>query len=172
MQAKLAFYASGSGHLELIDTYLLFGDPATAPATAIDAVDDSGATLNGATGGTSITNVLGNDTLNGGAANTSNVTITAVGAWPTGISLNTSKGAVNVAAGTASNTYTAQYQILRPGQFNRVRHCHSDGRCGRPDARQERHRKLLPGSREPAALFIPGDEQWFCGFVRPGDGNG
>ncbi len=65
MQAKLAFYASGSGHLELIDTYLLFGDPATAPATAIDAVDDSGATLNGATGGTSITNVLGNDTLTG-----------------------------------------------------------------------------------------------------------
>jgi len=77
----------------------------------VDAVNDSGTPLAGAVGGTSLANVLVNDTLNGAPATTSNVTITTVGTWPTGVTLNTTTGAVSVAAGTAANTYTPQYQI-------------------------------------------------------------
>ncbi len=83
----------------------------TVPVVTVDAVNDSGTPLAGAVGGTSLANVLVNDTLNGSAATTSNVTITAVGTWPTGVTLNTTTGAVSVAPGTAANTYTPQYQI-------------------------------------------------------------
>jgi LPXTG-site transpeptidase (sortase) family protein len=83
----------------------------TVPVVVIDAVNDSGMAINGSVGGTSIADVLVNDTLNGAAATTGNVTITAVGIWPSGVTLNTSTGAVTVASGTAAGTYTPQYQI-------------------------------------------------------------
>ncbi len=83
----------------------------TSTAVAIDAVDDSGATINSASGGTSVSNVLANDTLNGATATPGSVTLTVVGTWPTGITLNTGTGEVTVAPGTTPNTYTPQYQI-------------------------------------------------------------
>jgi hypothetical protein len=83
----------------------------SSTVVAIDAVNDSGTAVDTVLGGTSIANVLVNDTLNGAAATTSNVTITAMGTWPSGITLNTSTGAVSVAPGTAVGTYTPQYQI-------------------------------------------------------------
>jgi hypothetical protein len=94
----------------------------TVPVIAINAVNDSGTTINGASGGTSIANVLVNDTLNGVAASTSTVTISAVSTWPTGITLNTGTGAVSVAPGTAAGNYTPQYRICsKPSQASAAR---------------------------------------------------
>jgi hypothetical protein len=78
---------------------------------SINAVDDDGGTISQATGGTAVANVLANDTLNGAQATTSTVTLTIVGTWPNGITLDTGTGAASVAAGTEAGTYTPQYQI-------------------------------------------------------------
>jgi hypothetical protein len=83
----------------------------TVPVVTIQAVNDNGSAINSASGGTSIANVLVNDTLSGLPATTGNVTITATGSWPAGVTLNTGTGAVSVAPGTAAGTYTPQYQI-------------------------------------------------------------
>ncbi|SEB07557.1 hypothetical protein SAMN05443667_1261, partial [Flavobacterium gillisiae] len=64
-----------------------------------------------ATGGIAITTVLSNDTTNGVASTTSNSTIAQSGTWPTGISLNTTTGAISVAAGTAPGVYAVAYEL-------------------------------------------------------------
>ncbi|WP_307530168.1 PKD-like domain-containing protein [Pedobacter sp. W3I1] len=76
------------------------------------AVNDSGS-ANSFTGGTAITNVLGNDTYNGGAqANLSNVTITNGTNDSNGkVTLDPATGAVNVAANTPAGIYTLTYTI-------------------------------------------------------------
>ena len=78
-------------------------------AAAIDAIDDSGATTS--LGGTAVANVLANDTLNGGAATTSNVVLTQQSTSNPGIALATSTGAVSVAPGTPAGNYTLTYGI-------------------------------------------------------------
>ena len=83
----------------------------TVPVSTINAVNDTGSTINGTTGGTAIANVLTNDTLNGVAATTANVDIALTSLLPTGISLNTATGAVTVAPGTPAGSYT--FSIIR-----------------------------------------------------------
>ena len=86
---------------------------ATVPVTAaaIDAVNDAGAAVTGASGGQAVANVLVNDTLNGVAATLANVTLSFV-SGTAGVSLNAATGAVTVAAGTAANpAATLTYQI-------------------------------------------------------------
>ena len=83
----------------------------TIPVVTIDAVNDTGSTINGTAGGTAVANVLTNDTLNGVAATTANVDITLASALPAGISFNTATGEVTVAPGTAPGSYTFDYQI-------------------------------------------------------------
>ncbi|MBN8887246.1 MAG: DUF11 domain-containing protein [Rudaea sp.] len=86
----------------------------TKVAGAITANNDTGTAVSSAAGGTSVTNVLSNDSLNGAtptAGTGGTVILTAVGTLPTGITLNTSTGAVNVAAGTAYGNYSFDYQI-------------------------------------------------------------
>ncbi|RDZ29314.1 CARDB domain-containing protein [Lysobacter silvisoli] len=81
----------------------------TVSAAPIDAVDDVvGTPVNGTTGGTAVVNVLGNDTLNGSAATTTNVTLTPVTNGPLTVNAN---GTVDVAPNTPAGTYTATYQI-------------------------------------------------------------
>ncbi|MEG3790167.1 Ig-like domain-containing protein [Lysobacter sp. CCNWLW3] len=78
-------------------------------AAPINAVDDPVATpVNGSTGGTAVVNVLGNDTLNGGAATTSNVTLAPVTSGPLTVNAD---GTVDVAPNTPAGTYTVTYQI-------------------------------------------------------------
>ena len=62
-------------------------------------------------GGTAIANVRSNDTINGIPATSANTTIAAQGIWPAGLSMNTSAGTVDVAAGTAAGTYSMSYQL-------------------------------------------------------------
>ncbi len=76
----------------------------------IVATDDSGG-VPSTTGGTAVANVLANDTLSGGGATTGTVTLSVSGTWPAGITLDTSDGSVDVAAGTAAGTYALTYQI-------------------------------------------------------------
>jgi LruC domain-containing protein/uncharacterized repeat protein (TIGR01451 family) len=76
------------------------------------AVDDNGATLNSATGGVAVANVLTNDLYNGVAIVPSQVTISQVTAPSnSGVVLNTTTGQVTVAPGTPGGTYTLTYKI-------------------------------------------------------------
>ncbi|MFW0740054.1 hypothetical protein ACN1CN_22745, partial [Flavobacterium sp. T12S277] len=81
----------------------------TVTAGAIVATDDAGSSVVGATGGTSLTNVLSNDTLNGSAIVASDVNTTFVSATNPGISLSGTD--VLVAPGTPAGTYTLTYRI-------------------------------------------------------------
>lgn len=88
-------------------------DVATVTVTvvpyAVDAVDDAGTVSR--TGGTAVANVLANDRFNGAAATLSSVTLSLQGAAPAGLSLNTTTGAVTVAANTAKGVYTLSYRL-------------------------------------------------------------
>jgi len=88
-------------------------------ASTIDAIDDSGATINGAVGGQSYPNVLvdavnGNDTLNGANATLgvgNQVDLSLVSSTNAGVTLNTGNGSVNVTAGTPFGNYSLVYKI-------------------------------------------------------------
>ena len=83
----------------------------TVPVVVIDAVNDTGSTVNGLTGGQSLANVLANDALNGSQALLSDVNLTQVSTTNPGVTLNATTGAVNVAPGTPAGTHTLTYQI-------------------------------------------------------------
>ncbi len=75
----------------------------------IIANDDSGTSIIGASGGTSFTNVLTNDTLNGNPVVASQVTVSQVSSTNSGVSLVGNN--VVVAPGTPAGNYTLVYQI-------------------------------------------------------------
>ncbi|WP_281321893.1 gliding motility-associated C-terminal domain-containing protein [Flavobacterium aestivum] len=79
------------------------------PLSVIIANDDVGTPVNGLTGGTSLTNVLSNDTLNGNQATTLNVNIFFGSSTNAGISLSGTD--VVVAPGTPAGNYTLTYRI-------------------------------------------------------------
>ena len=83
--------------------------PTTPTPTAIVAVDDTGTTVNGTTGGTSLTNVLTNDTLDSITATTPTVTITQISSTNTNITLSGTN--VIVAPNTPAGPYSLVYQI-------------------------------------------------------------
>jgi large repetitive protein len=83
----------------------------SVPVVAIDAVNDTGAVVNGFTGGPSVANVLANDTLNGSPVLLGNVILTQVSTTNPGVTLNPANGSVNVAPGTPAGNYTVTYQI-------------------------------------------------------------
>ncbi|MBL7867643.1 MAG: T9SS type A sorting domain-containing protein [Flavobacterium lindanitolerans] len=78
----------------------------------IIANDDLGTALNGLAN-TAITNVLSNDTFNGNPATFPDVTLSFISSTHSGITLNTSTGAVNVSATVPIGTYTLNYQICQ-----------------------------------------------------------
>ncbi|WP_395043054.1 DUF11 domain-containing protein, partial [Flavobacterium sp.] len=75
----------------------------------INAVNDSGILINGYIGGTSLTNVLSNDTLNNISVLPSEVTTSFISSTHPGISLSGTD--VIVAAGTPAGNYTLTYRI-------------------------------------------------------------
>ncbi len=80
----------------------------SAPAIAIDAVNDN---LTVTAGTTSTASVLANDILNGLPATTATVTLVQVSSSNSGITLNTSTGQISVANTVALGNYTLTYQI-------------------------------------------------------------
>lgn len=89
-------------------------DTDTVSVTAkIVAVAESGSAVSGIAS-TPIANVAANDTVNGAAATlgaTGNATVATSGTWPSGISLNTTSGAVTIAATVGPGTYAITYQL-------------------------------------------------------------
>jgi hypothetical protein len=84
-----------------------------AAAQAVNAVPDSG-TADAGIGSRPIANVVANDTVNGAQAvlgASGNATIAKVGSWPSGITLNTTTGAVTTSASLAVGIYSVQYQL-------------------------------------------------------------
>ncbi len=81
-------------------------------ANPISAANDSASGINGAAGASNVVNVLPNDSLNGSAPSTAQVTISVVTpASNPGVTLDTSTGNVSVAAGTPAGTYTIGYRV-------------------------------------------------------------
>jgi uncharacterized repeat protein (TIGR01451 family) len=77
----------------------------------IAPVADSGTSTSGIAA-TPISNVASNDFVNGVAAGLgTNATVAQSGTWPTGISLNTTTGAVSTTAAVLPGIYTAQYNL-------------------------------------------------------------
>jgi hypothetical protein len=71
--------------------------------------------VNGYTGGVAVSNVLDNDTFDGGPIDLADYTITtpAAGSIPSGVSFNTATGEVSVAAGTAADSVSFYYQVCQ-----------------------------------------------------------
>jgi uncharacterized repeat protein (TIGR01451 family) len=83
---------------------------------SIQGTNDVGSTVNGVTGGTTFTNVLSNDLLNGQAVTASAVVISLVQTSNPGISLNGSN--VVVAPGTPAGSYLLTYQICETANLS------------------------------------------------------
>jgi gliding motility-associated-like protein len=94
-------------------------DSATITVVVLNPIvanDDSNPiAINGYDGGVAIPTVLVNDTLNGVLVNASQVTITLTSTLPTGITFNTSTGAVGVNPQTPAGTYTFTYNLCEVG---------------------------------------------------------
>ena len=78
-------------------------------ALSINARDDNGNSVNGFSGGISLSNVLNNDTLNGSSVTSNQVNTTFVSSTNSGVTL--SGTSVVVAAGTPAGTYSLTYRI-------------------------------------------------------------
>ena len=71
--------------------------------------------MNGYSGGVAIPTVLSNDTLNGVLVTSSQVTISLTSALPTGVTFNTTTGAVSVNPQTQAGTYSFTYNLCEVG---------------------------------------------------------
>ncbi|RYD95772.1 MAG: hypothetical protein EOP54_15210, partial [Sphingobacteriales bacterium] len=83
-------------------------------APSIIPVTETGSVPVSVIGTTAVTNVAANDNVNGAQAtlgNSGNATVSQVGTWPTGIALNTTTGAITVAALTPRGAYNVTYQL-------------------------------------------------------------
>ena len=79
-------------------------------SASVTASPDAG-TANSGIGGIAVSTVRANDVVNGVASTSANSTLTTVGTYPTGITLNTTTGSISVAIGTTPGNYTLVYQL-------------------------------------------------------------
>jgi len=84
---------------------------------SVNAVNDSGSGQSGVAS-TPVANVRANDTFGGSQANSSNTTISEIGSWPTGFSLNTTSGAVSMTGGAPAGTYSLVYRLCQSSTSN------------------------------------------------------
>jgi len=82
---------------------------AASPPPVVVAVDDAFGGVDAGTGGVTAT-VITNDTVDGSAATTANVMVTANGSLPAGFTLN-ADGTITVAASVPGGVYAVPYQI-------------------------------------------------------------
>ncbi|WP_147476858.1 IPTL-CTERM sorting domain-containing protein [Vandammella animalimorsus] len=87
----------------------------TVSATPVAAADDiRPQALPAGTEGIVVDNIVQNDTINGQPATLGaggNATVSMVGTWPAGITLDTNTGEVRMAASVPAGNYTLQYQL-------------------------------------------------------------
>ncbi len=82
-------------------------------SSSVTANPDSG-TVSSGTGGVAIANVVTNDIVNTQPATLGaggNATVSPIGTYPAGITLNPTTGSVSVAVGTRQGSYTITYQL-------------------------------------------------------------
>ncbi len=87
---------------------------ATVTVNAVIAPQADSGTAAAGTAGTPVANVAANDSVNGQAATlgaAGNATVAPSGAYPAGVTLNTTTGAIASAASTAPGAYAIQYQL-------------------------------------------------------------
>jgi hypothetical protein len=82
----------------------------TVPYAVIRANEDSGARAS-ATAGAAVASVIANDTVDGALATLDKVSLVLLSSPHSGITLNTSTAAVEVAQGTPNGAYTLSYRI-------------------------------------------------------------
>jgi len=82
----------------------------TVTAVAVLAQPDSGAGPFGAAF-VAVPNIRTNDTVGGAPATAANSTVATLGAWPAGLTLNTTTGAVSAAATVPAGTYVLNYTL-------------------------------------------------------------
>ncbi|WP_395053291.1 beta strand repeat-containing protein, partial [Flavobacterium sp.] len=82
----------------------------------LQLTNDKGIGINGLTGGTSLTNVMANDTFNGIILNPTNYTASFVSSNNSGVSLN--GNSVTVAAGTSPGNYLLIYKVIENANPN------------------------------------------------------
>lgn len=87
------------------------GTPTPPAKKVVKANDDSASNIDGSAGASAVVNVLSNDTLDGAAATTSNVSLSETTADSKGVLTLNSDGSVDVKASSAAGTYTLTYQI-------------------------------------------------------------
>ncbi|WP_396145767.1 T9SS type A sorting domain-containing protein [Flavobacterium sp.] len=104
----------GSGNNNNSTTFLQTITTCSTPLSPIIANDDVANIVSG-TASTPISNVRVNDTFNGVAATSTNTVLSSISSTNTGITLNTTTGAINVAANVLAGTYTLTYQICEVG---------------------------------------------------------
>ncbi|RYY34178.1 MAG: hypothetical protein EOP46_14285, partial [Sphingobacteriaceae bacterium] len=83
-------------------------------ASSIIPVTETGSVPVSVIGTIAVSNVAANDTVNGAPATlggSGNATVAQFGTWPSGITLNTTTGAINVAALTPRGAYNVTYQL-------------------------------------------------------------
>ena len=88
--------------------------PPSVTVTSLVITTPDAGTVSSGLGGTAVANVAINDIVNGQTATVGtggNATLSTVGTYPTGITLNTTTGSVSVAQGTTPGTYTLVYQV-------------------------------------------------------------
>ena len=81
----------------------------TVLPNVLDAVDDAGTVTR--SGGTAVANVLANDSYGGVVATTAKVTLAQTSSTSASVALNTTTGAVTVAAATPIGTYSVGYRM-------------------------------------------------------------
>ena len=87
-------------------------DTVTVSASIVPVADTG--TASAGIASTPIANVAANDTVNGAAATLGtggNATVAPSGTWPTGITLNTTTGAITTTAAVTPATYSVVYQL-------------------------------------------------------------
>src|SRR5665213_4421573 len=93
-----------------------------AEAQTVSVVPETGTAVAG-TASTAIANVAANDTVNGNPADltpsTGNATVSQVGDWPTGLSLDTTAGAINTTAALPAGTYNVCLLYTSPSPRDR-----------------------------------------------------
>ncbi|RYF78422.1 MAG: hypothetical protein EOO39_01475, partial [Cytophagaceae bacterium] len=105
--------ASNAENLHLITIASEAQITTLALSSTITTTPDTGTASTG-TGGIAVTNVVANDAVDGVTATlgtSGNATVSTVGTYPAGISLNTATGSMSVTQGTTPGSYMVSYQL-------------------------------------------------------------
>ena len=86
------------------------------PVVPVEAEDDNGSVADSSQGDSFVLNVVSNDTIDGITPTAFNLALAAGSTLPSGLTFNTSTGAVEVLQNTLTGTYSFDYELCQQGQ--------------------------------------------------------